>query len=117
MPAGLQARGVDALDLHAGQAAPATQQQINPGALMRRPEPGLVVGLDGQHLLDHEAFQGRVQLRMRQQGMGYALMENLQTVPPPAIAHAIYNAIGVRIRELPITPEKILAGLGRLPDG
>ncbi|MFC2155597.1 xanthine dehydrogenase family protein molybdopterin-binding subunit [Acidobacteriota bacterium] len=29
----------------------------------------------------------------------------------PAIANAIYNAIGVRIRELPITPEKILAAL------
>jgi len=29
----------------------------------------------------------------------------------PAIANAIYNAIGVRIRDLPITPEKILAAL------
>lgn len=30
--------------------------------------------------------------------------------PPPAIAHAVYNATGVWIRELPITPEKILMG-------
>ncbi len=29
----------------------------------------------------------------------------------PAIANAIYNAIGVRIKDLPITPEKILAAL------
>ncbi len=29
----------------------------------------------------------------------------------PAIANAIYDAVGVRITELPITPEKILAGL------
>lgn len=29
----------------------------------------------------------------------------------PAIANAVYDAIGVRITELPITPEKILAGL------
>jgi len=29
----------------------------------------------------------------------------------PAIANAIYNAVGVRIRHLPITPEKILAAL------
>ena len=29
----------------------------------------------------------------------------------PAIANAIYDAIGVRIKNLPITPEKILAGL------
>ena len=30
----------------------------------------------------------------------------------PAIANAIYDAIGVRIKELPITPEKILRALG-----
>lgn len=35
-------------------------------------------------------------------------------VPGPAIANAVYNATGVRIRDLPITPEKILAGLGKL---
>ena len=31
--------------------------------------------------------------------------------PPPAIANAVYNAVGVRIRELPITPEKIWRGM------
>lgn len=38
----------------------------------------------------------------------------------PAIANAVYDAIGVRIRDLPITPEKILAALAErdgLPDG
>jgi len=30
------------------------------------------------------------------------------------LAPAIDNAVGVRIRELPITPEKILAALGKL---
>jgi CO/xanthine dehydrogenase Mo-binding subunit len=29
----------------------------------------------------------------------------------PAISNAIYNAVGVRIRDLPITPEKILKAL------
>ena len=29
----------------------------------------------------------------------------------PAIANAIYDAIGVRIKELPITPEKVLKAL------
>jgi xanthine dehydrogenase molybdenum-binding subunit len=29
----------------------------------------------------------------------------------PAIANAIYDAIGVRIRDLPITPEKVLAAI------
>ncbi len=43
-----------------------------------------------------------------------SLSEPCCTVPAPAIANAIYNAVGVRIRDLPITPEKILAGLGKL---
>ncbi len=30
---------------------------------------------------------------------------------PPAVANAVYDAIGVRVDELPITPEKILKGL------
>ena len=30
----------------------------------------------------------------------------------PALANAIYDAVGVRIRDLPITPEKIVAALG-----
>ncbi len=29
----------------------------------------------------------------------------------PAISNAIYDAVGVRIRHLPITPEKVLAAL------
>ena len=31
--------------------------------------------------------------------------------PPAALANAIYNAVGVRIQSLPITPEKILAAM------
>lgn len=31
--------------------------------------------------------------------------------PCPAIANAVYNATGVRIRELPITPEKVAMGI------
>jgi len=31
--------------------------------------------------------------------------------PAPAIANAIYDAVGVRIRDLPITPEKVWRGL------
>ncbi|MBC8016612.1 MAG: xanthine dehydrogenase family protein molybdopterin-binding subunit, partial [Sporomusaceae bacterium] len=31
--------------------------------------------------------------------------------PPPAIAHAVYNAVGVRVTKLPITPEKVMMGM------
>ena len=31
--------------------------------------------------------------------------------PCPAIANAVYNATGVRVRELPITPEKVAMGI------
>ncbi|MDP2931547.1 MAG: xanthine dehydrogenase family protein molybdopterin-binding subunit, partial [Chloroflexota bacterium] len=31
----------------------------------------------------------------------------------PAIANAIYNAVGVRMREIPITPQRILKALGK----
>ena len=33
------------------------------------------------------------------------------TVPPtaPAIANAVYNATGIRVKSLPITPEKLIA--------
>jgi len=43
-----------------------------------------------------------------------SLSELCTIVPAAAIANAVYNATGVRIRELPITPEKILRALGKL---
>ena len=32
----------------------------------------------------------------------------------PAIANAVYDAVGIRIRDLPITPEKVLSELKKL---
>ncbi|MFH1464959.1 MAG: molybdopterin cofactor-binding domain-containing protein [Pseudomonadota bacterium] len=32
----------------------------------------------------------------------------------PAVANAVYDAVGVRIRELPISPERVLAALGEV---
>ena len=37
--------------------------------------------------------------------------------PIPAIVNAIYHATGVRIDELPVTPELILRGLDALEQG
>jgi len=37
--------------------------------------------------------------------------EVVNNTPPPAIAHAVYNATGLWITDLPITPEKVLMGL------
>ena len=45
----------------------------------------------------------------RQEVIGIAEPANIPGVG--AVANAVYNACGVRVRELPITPDKILAGL------
>jgi xanthine dehydrogenase molybdenum-binding subunit len=45
---------------------------------------------------------------------GKSMSEMCLIVPAAAIANAVYNAIGVRITELPITPEKVLKALGKL---
>jgi xanthine dehydrogenase YagR molybdenum-binding subunit len=40
------------------------------------------------------------------------------TVPTAAaVANAVHHALGVRLREAPLTPARILAALGRLPGG
>jgi CO/xanthine dehydrogenase Mo-binding subunit len=40
----------------------------------------------------------------------------------PALANAVFDAVGVRVDEIPITPEKVIRALealrpGRVPDG
>jgi 4-hydroxybenzoyl-CoA reductase alpha subunit len=39
------------------------------------------------------------------------MSEGCQIAPAPAIANAVYHAVGIRIKDLPITPEKVLEGL------
>jgi CO/xanthine dehydrogenase Mo-binding subunit len=40
--------------------------------------------------------------------------EGTLTCSPRAIANAVYNAIGARVDEIPITPDKVLQALGRI---
>lgn len=39
--------------------------------------------------------------------------EIVVNTPPPAIANAVFNAVGVRINTLPITPEKVFMAINR----
>jgi xanthine dehydrogenase YagR molybdenum-binding subunit len=47
----------------------------------------------------------------------YGIAEPSNIATAPAIANAVYNAIGVRLRQLPMTPAAVLAALGRIPRG
>ena len=45
----------------------------------------------------------------------YGIAEPSNIPTAPAIANAVFNAIGVRVRELPMTPTAVLTALGKLP--
>jgi xanthine dehydrogenase YagR molybdenum-binding subunit len=45
----------------------------------------------------------------------YGIAEPANIATAPAIANAVYNAIGVRLRTLPMTPAVVLAALGKVP--
>jgi xanthine dehydrogenase YagR molybdenum-binding subunit len=45
----------------------------------------------------------------------YGIAEPANIATAPAIANAIHNAIGVRLRALPMSPAAILAALGKVP--
>ena len=47
----------------------------------------------------------------------YGIAEPSNIATAPAIANAVYNAIGVRLRQLPMTPAAVLSALGRIPRG
>ncbi len=44
----------------------------------------------------------------------YGVAEPANIATAPAIANAVYNAIGVRLRSLPMTPATVLAALGKV---
>jgi xanthine dehydrogenase YagR molybdenum-binding subunit len=56
-----------------------------------------------------ENYQGRSAID------AYGIAEPANIATAPSIGNAVYNAIGVRLRSLPMTPAAVLAALGRLP--
>ncbi len=53
--------------------------------------------------------------RIRVRSDAYGIGEPSIMATAPAVANATYNAIGVRMRALPMNPAAILAALGRVP--
>ena len=45
----------------------------------------------------------------------YGIAEPANIATAPAIGNAVYNAIGVRLRNLPMTPARVLAALDKIP--
>ena len=45
----------------------------------------------------------------------YGIAEPANIATAPAIGNAVYNALGVRLRSLPMTPAAVLAALGKVP--
>jgi len=45
----------------------------------------------------------------------YGVAEPANIATAPAVANAVYNAVGVRLRSLPMTPAAVLAALGKVP--
>ena len=110
-----------------------TESQVHGGVLM-----GLSYALFEDRILDHatgrmvnpnleqykvagplETPQIDVVLLENYQGRSatdaYGIAEPANIATAPAIANAVYNAIGVRLRALPMTPAAVLDALGKLP--
>ena len=51
------------------------------------------------------------------QGRVYGLGESTVPAIAPAIGNAVFDACGVRVRSLPVTPEKVLRALRQKEDG
>ncbi len=110
---------------------PSAKAQVDGGAVMGVGHALFeeVIYQDGQ-ILNADPFQYRLPIMQEIPEAFYSSMLEKQDGPgpfgskgmsqtsivtvAPVIGNAIYDAIGVRIRSLPITPEKILKALGKL---
>jgi len=88
------------LDAHSGRMVNANLEQYKFAGAVETPDVEVVT---------LENYQGR----SATDAYGIAEPANISTAP--AIANAVYNAIGVRLRSLPMTPAAVLAALGKVP--
>jgi xanthine dehydrogenase YagR molybdenum-binding subunit len=89
------------LDQHTGRMVNPNLEQYKLAGSRETPQIDVVV---------LENYQGR----SATDAYGIAEPSNIATAP--AIANAVYNAIGVRLHALPMTPAAILAALGKIPE-
>ena len=120
-------------------AAADVGRAINPMTVEQQIEGGVVMGLSNGILEGFSYRDGRIENGSLADYKVATIMDMPEIVPiivesvhdeapygakgvgepaaaatPPAIGNALYDAIGVRIRDLPITPEKVLQALGEL---
>jgi xanthine dehydrogenase YagR molybdenum-binding subunit len=88
------------LDRHTGHMLNANLEQYK--ILGSRETPEIEV-----HLLEN--YQGMSSTD------AYGIAEPSNIATAPAVANAVYNAIGVRLRQLPMSPANVLDALGRVP--
>lgn len=88
------------LDRHTGRMVNPDLEQYKLVGARETPEIDVVV---------LENYQGRSATD------AYGIAEPANVATAPAIANAVYNAIGVRLRSLPMTPAAVLAALGKIP--
>jgi xanthine dehydrogenase YagR molybdenum-binding subunit len=88
------------LDLHSGRMLNANLEEYKVAGSCDTPQIDVVVLEDYRATSATDAY-------------GIAEPSNIATAP--AIGNAVYNAIGVRMRSLPMTPAAVLAALGKVP--
>ncbi len=88
------------IDRHTGRMVNPNLEQYKLVGARETPEIDVVV---------LENYQGRSATD------AYGIAEPANVATAPAIANAVYNAIGVRLKGLPMTPAAVLAALGKIP--
>ena len=97
----VKANGVDILDRHTGRMVNPDLEHYKLAGPRETPAIDVVI---------LENYQGNSATD------AYGIAEPANIATAPAIANAVYNAIGVRLRSLPMTPAAILAALGKIPE-